>query len=137
MIWNLDDIRNLKSDISIYISWTKQRHKRRNLHGFFVDFHKAFDIVPREQLLQRFSVLKIPYMNKCLDQLGVWRKLSKVITTTIGEARIPTLPALFKLYINEVTDYIIHRDGEGINILNTSVQILLYADDIFFITESQ
>ena len=64
------------------------------------------------------------------------RELSKVITTTIGEARIPTLPALFKLYINEVTDYIIHRDGEGINILNTSVQILLYADDIDLVSKS-
>ena len=45
------------------------------------------------------------------------------------EARIPTLPTLFELYINEVADYIIHGDGQGINILSTSVQILFYDDN--------
>ena len=54
-----------------------------------------------------------------------------------GMGNVVRFLSLFVLCINEIADYIIHRGHEGIPRLDTTIHILPYADDIFFITESQ
>ena len=63
--------------------------------------------------------------------------LSEVITNTICVKQGCKLSStLFGLCINEVADCIMHGDYEGINILDTPIHILLYADNIVLISES-
>ena len=58
---------------------------------------------------------------KCWDKFGVHGGFQKIIiTSTIGmKPRCPFSSALFSLYLDKVTKYIICGGGEGIDILNT------------------
>ena len=49
----------------------------------------------------------------------------------------PLSPTLFGLYIDEVADFIIRGGGGGVDISGTPVHIMLYADDIILVSESQ
>ena len=123
------------------------KRAKKQLYGCFLYLFKAFYTVPREHLLQRFHVLKIPsdmmwtmfaWYEQVLEWVSHPWSLSEVITNTICVKQGCKLSStLFGLCINEVADCIMHGDYEGINILDTPIHILLYADDIFFITESQ
>ena len=64
--------------------------------------------------------------------------LSDAIASTVGVKQgCPLSPTLFGLYIDEVADYIVHGGGGGVDQAGTSVHIMLYADDIILISESQ
>ncbi|MCO5569536.1 hypothetical protein L7F22_023250 [Adiantum nelumboides] len=65
-------------------------------------------------------------------------ELSDSITSTTGVKQgCPLSPTLFGLYIDEIADYIYQGGGAGVDLSGTQVHIMLYADDIILLTESQ
>ena len=112
-----------------------------------MDFRKAFDTVPRDRLFQRLQSLGVPaemiWGIYALDEQVLGRvccpgELSDTIASTIGVKQgCPLSPTLFGLYIDEVADFIIRGGGGGVDISGTPVHIMLYADDIVLVSESQ
>ena len=61
-----------------------------------------------------------------------------MIASTVGVKQgCPLSPTLFGIYINEVADYIAQSGGDGSDLVVIHVHIMLYADDIILIYESQ
>ena len=127
------------------IDQTKARKKK--LYCCFVDFRKAFDTVPREWLFDRLKSLRIPddmvwaiyalyeQVSGCVRCPG---GLSNRFTSTIGVKQgCPLSPTLFGIYIDEITDFIAREGGTGVVLGDTQVRILLYADDIVLLSESE
>ena len=64
--------------------------------------------------------------------------LTDTLYSTIGVKQgCPLSPTLFGLYIDEVVDYITQRGGGGISLSGTIVCVLLYADDIILVSDTQ
>lgn len=64
--------------------------------------------------------------------------LSYIIASTVGVKQgCPLSPTLFGLYIDEVAHYIAQSEGDGMDLAGTPIHIMLYADDIILISESQ
>ena len=64
--------------------------------------------------------------------------LTDILYSTIGVKQgCPLSPTLFGLYIDEVVDYITQRGGGGISLSGTTVCVLLYADDIILVSDTQ
>ena len=127
------------------IDQTKARKKK--LYCCFVDFRKAFDTVPRERLFDRLKRLEIPndiiwaiyalyqHVFGCVRCPG---GLSDCFTSTIGVKQgCPLSPTLFGIYIDEITDFIACKGGKGVAMGDMQVSILLYADDIVLLSESE
>ncbi|MCO5609097.1 hypothetical protein L7F22_063319 [Adiantum nelumboides] len=125
----------------------QSRSRGRRLYCCFVDFRKAFDTVPRERLLQRLISLGIPQdmiwaiyalYERVSGKVRCPGGLSDSITSTIGVTQgCPLSPTLFGLYIDEMEDYIRQSGGAGADLSGTQVHIMLYADDIVLLAESQ
>ena len=49
----------------------------------------------------------------------------------------PLLPTFLGLQIDEVVDYVLRDGGDGVDLAGIFVHIMLYADDIILIFESQ
>ncbi|MCO5591745.1 hypothetical protein L7F22_045737 [Adiantum nelumboides] len=49
----------------------------------------------------------------------------------------PLSPTLFGLYIDEISDYVLRAGGAGPDLASTPVHIMLYADDIILLSETQ
>ena len=122
------------------------RSHNKRIYCCFLDFRKAFDIVPRARLMQRQESLDIAvdvqWEISALYEfvLGkVWSPngLSEAVASTIGVKQgCPLSPTLSGLYINEVSHYIERFGGSGARLTNIAIQILLYADDIVLISDS-
>ena len=64
--------------------------------------------------------------------------LSNIITSTIGVKQgCPLSPTLFGLYIDEISDYVLRAGGQSVDIAGTPIHLMLYADYIVLISESQ
>ena len=64
--------------------------------------------------------------------------LTDTLHSTIGVKQgCPLSPTLFGLYIDEVVDYITQRGGGAISFSGTTVCVLLYADDIILVSDTQ
>ena len=64
--------------------------------------------------------------------------LSDCFTSTIGVKQgCPLSPTLFGIYIDEITDFIACKGGKGVAMGDMQVSILLYADDIVLLSESE
>ena len=97
--------------------------------------------------LQRLQALRIPsemiwgiyaLYEQVVARVQCPGGLSEAIASTVGVKQgCPLSPTLFGLYIDEVADYIVHGGGGGVDLAGTSVHIMLYADDIILISESQ
>lgn len=121
--------------------------QKKRLHCCFVDFRKAFDTVPRERLFQRLQTLRVPpqmawgiyaLYEQVLGRVRCPGGLSNIIASTVGVKQgCPLSPTLFGLYIDEVADYIAQSGGDGMDLAGTPIHIMLYADDIILISESQ
>ncbi|MCO5560653.1 hypothetical protein L7F22_014270 [Adiantum nelumboides] len=62
---------------------------------------------------------------------------SDIIQSTIGVKQgCPLSPTLFGMYIDEVSDYIDREGDRGVQLAETWIPLLLYADDIVLIAES-
>ena len=115
-----------------------------------MDFKKAFDTVPRENLWRRMEKLQVPsdYMHaisciyeKVICQVHMGEKISKFFTSTIGVKQgCPLSPTLFGLLIDEleciVLDFMQEEGIEEVMIRNAVVMLLLYADDVVLLAHS-
>ena len=124
---------------------TSRRHGR--LYACFVDFRKAFDTIPRNKLWEHLSsigvqgkmldALKSYYANVrvCVDIPGVGS--SAHFDSTMGVKQgCPMSPTLFGLYIDQLEHHLQSHDQDAPKLLDTKVPILLYADDIVFLSQS-
>ncbi|MCO5592246.1 hypothetical protein L7F22_046244 [Adiantum nelumboides] len=122
------------------------RVKKRRLHCCFVDFRKAFDTVPKERLFRRLAALGVgdemmwaifALYERVTGRVKCPGGLSDPLVNTIGVKQgCPLSPTLFGLYIDEIVSFIQSRGGEGVELGDTTVHILLYADDIVLVSES-
>jgi len=106
----------------------------------FIDLEKAFDFIDRKLLLYRllsydvngkfYRVIK--HVSNMYQNLftGWFEVLSGVRQ---GDS---LSPSMFGLFINDLADHIKHLN-KGIQVGNDTVSILLYADDMVFLAETE
>ena len=136
----LDHIFVLKTLIDKYV---KQNGK---FYVCFVDFEKAFDKVWRLGLLFKmrsigikgkfYEIIKNIYTNTsaCIKSNF---NLSESFTTDLGVKQgEPMSPILFNIYLNDLSDKIAGIDNNSPNMNGTSVNSLLYADDLTLLSTS-
>ena len=112
----------------------------------FIDFSKAFDSVNRDLLWIRLlkygvdgkflQVLKAMYTNlqACVK---LHNHLTNWFGSYIGVRQGDTLsPTLFNVFVNDLANEIKELDC-GVKLKNKTISILLYADDIVLISESE
>lgn len=126
----VDSIYNLSCIVHLKLNEGKK------VYAFFVDFKAAFDCVPRKALIYKLSCMGVS--SKFLNLLSrlydgtksaVWNgeSLSDYFETRSGVKQGCLLsPLLFALFLNDLHDEL----GAGLNIGETNIRILLYADDI-------
>ena len=123
------------------------RTQKKRLYCCFVDFRKAFDTIPRERLFQRLQSLKVPsemmwgiyaLYEQVFGRVRCPGGISDTIASTIGVKQgCPLSPTLFGLYIDEIADFLTRDGGGAVDLSGTPVHIMLYADDIVLVSESQ
>ena len=123
------------------------RTRKKRLYCCFVDFRKAFDTVPRERLFQRLQSLRVPsemmwgiyaLYEQVFGRVRCPGGISDTIASTIGVKQgCPLSPTLFGLYIDEIADFLTRDGGGAVDLSGTPVHIMLYADDIVLVSESQ
>lgn len=116
--------------------------RNKKVYSFFVDFKAAFDLVNRNALIYKLSQLGIS--SKFLSVIkelyseskaAVWdgSNLSDWFATDIGVKQgCPLSALLFALFVNDI---VAELPG-GIRIAGTTVNVLLYADDLVLMSES-
>ena len=133
----------------IYIMSTIIRMKKKSnqsVFACFIDFSKAFDSVNRDLLWFRLlnygidgkflQVLKVMYNNLKIC-VTLHNSLTNWFSSNVGVRQGDTLsPTLFNLFVNDLATEIKTLEC-GVKIGNKSVSILLYADDIVLISESE
>ncbi|MCO5590830.1 hypothetical protein L7F22_044805 [Adiantum nelumboides] len=124
--------------------------KGKGLYCCFVDFKKAFDMVPQENFWKRIKELQVPneYMHaifyiyeKVVCQVRVDEGISEFFTSTIGVKQgYPRSPTRFGLLIDELEHMVLEfmqQEGiEEVMIENAMVMLLLYADDVVLLAHS-
>ena len=92
------------------------------------------------------SITKLEYDSQLALQHSLVPRVMLVVLVVIQEIILffikqgcPLSPTLFGLYIDEVSHYICHREIQGFEacLAGIAIQILLYADDIVLISDSQ
>ena len=103
--------------------YTQGKSHGRKIYCTFVDFWKAFDRVPRAQLILRLEEMGVP-MELVWGILALYgavkgpirtpEGVSELIHSTIGVKQgCPLSPTLFGLYIDEILAYIEKGDERG------------------------
>ncbi|MCO5605801.1 hypothetical protein L7F22_059985 [Adiantum nelumboides] len=124
--------------------------KGKGLYCCFVDFKKAFDMVPRENLWKHMKELQVPneYMHaifciyeKVVCQVRMGEGISEFFTSTIGVKQgCPLSPTLFGLLIDELEHMVLEfmqQEGiEEVMIGNAVIMLLLYADNVVLLAHS-
>jgi hypothetical protein len=120
----------------------------KKLYTCFVDFKKAFDIVPREKLWRvlegigvggRFlACLRSMYSQDQACISHPTEGFSSTFPCTIGVKQgCPLSPLVFGLYIDALESRITMLAGDdGPNLVGTTVKLLLYADDLVLMSKS-
>lgn len=113
----LDHIFTLKAVIE------EARLRHQKVYACFVNFRKAFDIVPRSRLIRQLQKMHIPesiiwgvisLYESVRGRVRAPRGLSDWVESTIGVKQgCPLSPTLFGLYIDEITSFIDRFGGEG------------------------
>ncbi|MCO5572471.1 hypothetical protein L7F22_026226 [Adiantum nelumboides] len=128
----------------------ESRLKDKGLYCCFVDFKKAFDMVPRENLWKNMKELQMP--NKYIHaisrmyemvvcQLRMGEGNSNFFTSTIGVKQgCPLSPTLFGLLIDElehlVLEFMQQEVIKEVMIGNAMIMLLCYADDVVLLAHS-
>ncbi len=118
----------------------------QEIFACYVDFRKAFDLVPRELLLYRlleygvdghlYNAIKSIYSNaSCSVRInGV---MSEWFESNQGVKQGDNLsPNLFSIYLNPLIAEM-KASGIGVNIDNDTICILAYADDLVLLAENE
>jgi hypothetical protein len=120
----------------------------KKLYTCFVDFRKAFDIVPREKLWRVlegigvggrfFACLRSMYSQDQACVSHPTEGLSSTFPCIIGVKQgCPLSPLLFRLYIDALESCIPALAGDdGPDLAGTVVKLLLYADDLVLMSKS-
>jgi hypothetical protein len=112
----------------------------------FVDFRKAFDMVPRDKLWSRMEELGVPrhlraVVHRMYEEVKVKIRTSTGISESfrsdIGVKQgCPLSPTLFGLYIDKLEEWLNSQGGDGIHLGKFIIRLLLYADDLILIAKS-
>jgi hypothetical protein len=127
-----------------------EKYTKNGKHFFtcFIDFKKAFDLVDHTFLMYKlhrigisgniYSLLKDMYINKGMKlHVKSAEKLSQHFTSNIGVNQgDPCSPNLFKIFINDISNYIKTCD-KAPNLNNVPVSYLLYADDVVLLAQNE
>ena len=114
-------------------------YKKSGTFTTFIDFKKAFDLIDRVALF--YKLLQNGIDGKMYSDTISNVKVNKLYTDWFsinsGVRQGDTLsPTLFSLFINDLAKEI-KAAGYGISVGNDKVPILLYADDIVLLSESE
>jgi hypothetical protein len=135
----------------------RARHQKKRLYVTFVDFEKAFDMVPRDELLARCERLGVhgaflaairQVYNKVLYRVSCEGEEGPAIQSTRGTKQGSHLsPLLFGWFIEQLHDLLLKRVRAGIHTLRKDALIqlgegdqsmtiadILYADDCALIS---
>ncbi|KAH9312316.1 hypothetical protein KI387_027351 [Taxus chinensis] len=137
---NLDHVVTLRHIIE------KAWEEKTEIFCCFVDFRKAFDMVPREKLWCKMQELGIPLQFRATVHRLYVRVGIKIRTKTgtsesfrsdIGfKQGCPLSPTLLGLYIDQLEELLNMEGGEGIWLGEYVIRLLLYADDLILIATS-
>ena len=113
---------------------------KTNLFFYFVDFRKAFDMVPRKNLWNRLEEIKVPFelratairlYENVISKFNNSEGWSKKINYNIGVKKgCPLSPTLFGIYIDKLEDCLEEAGCLGPTLTGIVINLLLYADDI-------
>lgn len=117
---------------------------KRPLYTCFVDFKSAFDFVNRHALLFKLitrgfggKMFGIPrdLFSKARSMVKWNMEMSEMFDNVHGVLQGGVIsPSLFKFYIDDMCQYF--HDSDGITIGETSINHLLFADDLILISET-
>lgn len=132
----IDNIFNLVNIVSL------NQLQGKITYAFFVDFSSAFDLIPRNSLFyklssQGLSTKLVTILRMLYDgtESRVWdgSTFSEYFPVESGVKQGCILsPVLFSLYVNDLP-YILPG---GVRVADTTVKVLLYADDIVLLSDS-
>jgi hypothetical protein len=122
------------------------QNTKTNLFCCFVDFRKAFDMVPRENLWNKLEEIKVSLELRVVairmyetvtikfKNIEGW---SKEINCNIGfKQRCPLSPTLFCIYIDKLEDCLEKAGYVGPTLTGIVINLLLYVDDIVLMARS-
>ena len=120
---------------------------RRSTFTCFIDFKKAFDSVNRALLWHKLqslfgiqgqflSMIKALYQ-KVSSTVKINSQLSDWFDVNCGVKQGCVLsPTLFSMFINDLVDSV-RGTGRGLRIKDTNIDILMYADDVVILAETE
>ena len=116
------------------------RNDKSNLFCFFVDFKKAFDMVPRNNLWNRLEELKVPFelratairlYENVIAKFKSNEGWSRDIKCNIGVKQgFPLSLTLFGIYIDKLEGCLEEASCVDTILVGIVIILLLYADDI-------
>ena len=123
---------------------TRQKGKPGKLYCCFVDFKKAFDIVPRAvlwQVLEELGVCGRIFKSLYAHNSAAVRSsqgISAIFTGLMGvkQGCLPS-PTLFGLYVDGLEKHLLETaDIDAPALMGVMVPLLLYADDLILMSKS-
>jgi len=115
-------------------------NKKKKLFVAFIDFTKAFDYVVRDILW--YKLIKLGIRGKLLNiirsmysivksRVKYDNEVSDSFTCMVGVRQGESLsPFLFAMYLNDIEEYLLTNNYDGISLDTLKLFIMLYADDI-------
>ena len=120
---------------------------RHNTFTCFIDFKKAFDSVDRPLLYHKMqsqfgiqgqflSIIKALYQ-KVSSSVKINNQISDWFDVNCGVKQGCVLsPTLFSMFINDLVDSV-RATGRGLKIKDANIDILMYADDVVVLAETE
>jgi len=137
------------ADASFVLNHLIDQHRERGkpLYVAFIDFKKAYDWVDRDLLWDCLNKLGVsdPFLstlrsmyNNVRLQIRMHGKLGTPFPSVVGVKQgDPLSPLLFGLLIDRMELYFkSNQPDEGVKVLGTLLQLLMYADDVAQCSES-
>ena len=137
-----DHLLALKAIVKKYVTIGKSK-----LYVGFVDFKKAYDSIPHMKLLNRMRKIglhgnlldlieNIYLKTKCAVKVN--NKITEFFNYANGVRQgCPLSPLLFNLYVNDIIENIDSNTIKPIKLNKEIVNVLMYADDLILIAESE
>jgi len=136
--------------VTLCVLMEESRLKGKQLYCCFVDFKKAFDMIPRNNLWRRMEELQVPsefmlavshIYEKVICRLHMGTKISEFFASTIGVKQgCPLSPTLFGLCIDQleqmVLEFMQQEYIEEVTICNVVIMLLLFADDVVLLAHT-